>query len=201
MKPNYTHLILVLDASGSMTGLTKATIEGVNSLVLNQIAQPGALSTALYTFNHKVHEVREFQLLNEQNYIPMGSTALFDAVCTAIDTEGKRLEQKAEWDRPDKVVVVIVTDGEENASETHNLDGVKQRVSLQHDTYQWEFVFLGANIDAFAAGKTYGISRSSTLQWQPDANSIHVMYASVGQSMSNYRSGVTAGVDLTNPTA
>jgi uncharacterized protein YegL len=201
MKQNYTHLIIVLDESGSMQSLTKATVEGVNALVVNQTAQPGALSTALYTFNQLVKEVTNFTVLTDANYIPRGSTALFDAVCTAIDNEGKTLAAKSEDERPDKVVVVVVTDGEENASTSFTLDHVKSRVDLQRDAYKWEFVFLGANIDAFAAGKTYGFNKQSTYQFTPDANSIHVMYASVNASLSSYRSGVTNSVDMTPPTA
>lgn len=201
MKANYTHLILVLDESGSMAGLTKATIEGVNALVNNQESQAGVLTTALYTFNTNVKEVADFKVLDATTYRPQGSTSLLDAVGTAITNEGKRLANKAEEERPDKVVVVIVTDGEENASLHFTLDQVKEQITLQKDTYKWEFVFLGANIDAFAAGSMYGISINSTMQWQPDANSITVMYASVGNSLSNYRSGLTAAVDLTTPTA
>lgn len=201
MKQDYTHLIIILDGSGSMLEIQRATIEGVNSLVAQQAEQPGTLSTALYTFNHMVKEVKEFTALTPETYNPCGSTALLDSVCFAIDNEGSRLSNKLEQDRPNKVVVVIVTDGEENASTLHNLEGVTTRVATQKDTYKWEFVFLGANIDAFKVGGSYGFVAKSTMQWQPDANSIKVMYSSVGNSLTNYRSGVTAAVDLTTPTA
>lgn len=201
MKQDYTHLILVLDKSGSMAGLQKATIEGINSLVDNQKKQPGTITTAMYTFDHAVHEVKEFETLTTQNYVPMGSTALIDAVCTAIDNEGVRLTNLNENDRPDKVVVVIDTDGEENASTQFTLEDMKKRINLQQGSYQWEFVFLGANIDAFAAGSSFGILARSTYQYQPDANSVFVKYSAVNASLTSYRSGASASVDLSKPTA
>lgn len=200
MKTNYTHLILVLDASGSMGHLQDATIEGINSLVEKQKAEPGELSTALYTFNHEVKEVRKFELLNRMNYVPAGSTALFDAICIAIAKEGERLAAKAEDERPDKVIVVVDTDGENNASVTFKLEDVKRVVELQQTQYNWQLVFLGANIDAFSVGGSTGFVGLSTMQYDPTANGVFVKYASVTASMSSYRSGEAASVDLTNKT-
>lgn len=197
MKQNYTHLILVLDASGSMGHLQDATIEGINSLVEKQKAEPGELSTALYTFNQQVKEVQKFETLNRANYSPIGSTALLDAVCIAIHAEGKVLAAKREEDRPDKVIVVIDTDGEENASHQFKLEDLQNLVKVQQEQYNWQFVFLGANIDAFATGSMYGFIHNSTMQYDPSANGVFTKYATVMGSMSAYRSGVTASVDLT----
>lgn len=201
MKQNYTHLILVLDASGSMLHLQDATIEGINSLVEKQKAEPGELSTALYTFNQQVKEVQKFETLNRMNYSPMGSTALLDAVCIAIHAEGKVLTAKREEDRPDKVIVVVDTDGEENASHQFKLEDLQNLVKVQQEQYNWQFVFLGANIDAFATGSMYGFIQNSTMQYDPSANGVFVKYAAVTDSLASYRSGVTASVDLTNKTA
>lgn len=201
MKENYTHLILVLDASGSMGHLQDATIEGINALVEKQKAEPGELSTALYTFNQEVREVRKFETLHRLNYSPSGSTALLDAVCIAINNEGKMLAALREECRPDKVVVVIDTDGEENASHTFKLEDLQNLVKVQQSQYNWQFVFLGANIDAFAAGSTYGVSSFSTMQYDPTANGVFVKYAAVTSSLASYRSGATASVDLTQKTS
>jgi uncharacterized protein YegL len=200
MKQNYTHLILVLDASGSMGHLQDATIEGINSLVEKQKAEPGELSTALYTFNQGVKEVRKFETLNRTNYSPSGSTALLDAVCIAIHNEGETLAAKREEDRPDKVIVVVDTDGEENASSKYKLEDLQALVKVQKNQFNWQFVFLGANIDAFKEGSTYGFASHSTMQYDPTANGVFTKYATVMCSMTAYRSGITADVDLTNKT-
>jgi len=201
MKANYTHLILVLDASGSMGHLQDATIEGINALVEKQKAEPGELSTALYTFNQEVKEVRKFETLNRLNYSPSGSTALLDAVCIAINNEGKMLAALREECRPDKVVVVVDTDGQENASSQYKLEDLQNLVKVQQSQFNWQFVFLGANIDAFKEGANYGFVASSTMQYDPSANGVFVKYAAVTDSLASYRSGVTSSVDLTNKTA
>lgn len=200
MKQDYTHLILVLDKSGSMSHLQDATIEGVNALVAAQQKQPGTLTTAVYMFNHVVSEVDHFTKLDRLNYVPAGSTALFDAICIAIAKEGERLAAKAEDERPDKVIVVVDTDGENNASVTFKLEDVKRVVELQQTQYNWQLVFLGANIDAFSVGGSTGFVGLSTMQYDPTANGVFVKYASVTASMSSYRSGEAASVDLTNKT-
>jgi uncharacterized protein YegL len=201
MRQNYTHLILVLDASGSMGHLQDATIEGINALVEKQKAEPGELSTALYTFNQEVKEVRKFETLNRMNYSPSGSTALLDAVCLAINNEGKMLAALREECRPDKVVVVVDTDGEENASHTFKLEDLQNLVKVQQNQFNWQFVFLGANIDAFKEGSTYGFVASSTMQYDPSANGVFVKYAAVTASLASYRLGVTSSVDLTQKTS
>lgn len=200
MKANYTHLILVLDASGSMGHLQDATIEGINSLVEKQKAEPGELTTALYTFNQSVNEVKKFETLNRTNYSPSGSTALLDAVSIAIQNEGAFLAAKPEQDRPDKVVVVVDTDGEENASIKFKLEDVQRFVKTQQEQYNWQFVFLGANIDAFAAGANFGVLSQSTMQYNPTANGVFVKYAAVTASLASYRSGATSCVNLTGQT-
>lgn len=198
MKHNYTHLILVLDESGSMYKLQDSTIEGVNALIRQQREIPGDFTTAVYKFADHVKGLgREtFNLLDKSNYIPKGSTALHDAICTAVDTEGAYLASMDESNRPDKVVVVIVTDGEENSSRAHTLFDVKNRVLEQETKYSWQFVFLGANIDAFATGGTYGVLPSSTLQWTPTHQGTIRAYSCVSDTLSKYRSDIIGSMNV-----
>jgi uncharacterized protein YegL len=196
MKSNYTHLILILDKSGSMGLLQSATIEGVNSLVAKQKEMPGDFTTAVYTFDGSVDEVAGFSTLTPMNYTPYGSTALLDAFCHAVDSEGSKLFQMKESDRPDKVVVVVVTDGEENASHKHSLTDVKNRITTQEHQYAWKFVFLGANIDAFKVGQSYGFMAQGTLQWTPTFNGVKDSYATVCTAMASYRSGASDTVNV-----
>lgn len=200
MKQNYTHMILILDESGSMDDLQDATIEGVNSLVSKQKQDPGDFTTSLYKFNNSVSNHDTFIELNKMLYCPCGSTALFDAVCTAVDKEGEMLRKKPESERPDKVIVVIVTDGQENASRYFKIEDVKSRVKTQEEKYNWQFVFLGANIDAFSTGNSYGITTRSTMQWTPTADGVLSAYNSVSESMTLYKAGVMNCVDLSNIT-
>lgn len=196
MKANYTHVIFVLDESGSMVMLTDATIEGVNSLVATQKAAAGDFTTAVYKFNNLVKEVDTFDKLSRENYRPCGGTALIDAVCTAIDTEGKRLAAMNENDRPGKVVVVVVTDGQENSSHKFTMDDMKAAVKLQQDTYSWQFVFLGANIDAFAVGGSYGFAQRSTMQYTPTYAGVVESYNAVSGTLANFRAGEIMSMDF-----
>ncbi len=189
MKQNYTHMILILDESGSMGNLQDATIEGINSLVEKQKQDPGDFTSSLYKFNQHVTKVGTFSHLDRTTYNPMGTTSLFDAVCEAIDTEGKLLEEKPEAERPDKVVVVIVTDGHENSSRKNSLFQVQDRIDLQQKTYNWKFVFLGANIDAFTASASYGIPARTTMQWTPTYDGVKSMYSQVSSTMTLYKAG------------
>jgi len=201
MKQNYTHLVLVLDKSGSMGHLQQATIEGVNSLVAAQKDIPGTITTSLYTFDGNVQEVKNFDLLTTWNYVPSGSTALLDAVAEAITKEGERLSAKAEQDRPDRVVFVIITDGEENTSKVAKLEDVKNTVKHQQDIYKWQFVFLGANIDAFAAGSKMNFAAVNSRQFVATPDGVRAAYCTTSQSLGSYRTGVTKTVDMTGPDA
>lgn len=196
MKKNYTHMILILDRSGSMFGTKAATIEGVNSLVRKQKAEPGDFTTAVYLFNTHTSEVSSFVELDEKNYSPDGGTALLDAFCQAIDREGVRLSSLKESERPDKVVVVVVTDGEENSSHQFKLEDVKKRLTEQETKYAWQFVFLGANIDAFSTGTTMNFSYNNTMQYQPTARGVQASYAAVSSTLSSYRSGAFNSMDI-----
>lgn len=193
---NATHLIIVLDESGSMWNLRNATIEGVNALVRKQKDLPGDFTTALYKFSTKAEEVQSFEDLSSENYTPLGGTALFDALCLAIRQEGERLATLKEENRPNKVVVLVVTDGQENSSTVSKLDNVKADVARQRDTYSWEFVFLGANIDAFMSGNLYGFAMNSTMQFDPTANGVLHSYAAVSSTLTSYRAGSLNSMDL-----
>lgn len=198
MKANYTHLILILDESGSMGVIWDSTIEGVNELIRQQRAVPGDFTTALYKFSWTVKglERTTFSELNKVNYVPTGGTALNDAICKAIDDEGKYLASLKEDNRPDKVVVVVVTDGQENSSQLHSMEDVKTRVAQQESKYNWQFVFLGANIDAFATGGSYGFAQSGTLQWNQTHQGTIRAYACVTDTLTQYRAGAMNCMDV-----
>jgi Mg-chelatase subunit ChlD len=196
MKQNYTHMILVLDESGSMAYTAAATREGVNGLLDTQQAVPGDLTTALYKFSNSVSEVATLLALTTDNYRPSGGTALNDAVCQAIDKEGARLSALPEEQRPDKVVVAIVTDGFENASIKFKKADVKDRITRQEAQYQWQFVFLGANMDAFAEAESYGILKTSGYAFNMTADSIKTSYDVTSKAFADYRVGTKKTVNM-----
>jgi hypothetical protein len=200
MRKDYTHLIILLDKSGSMACLASDTIGGVNRLVAEQKALPGNFTSSIYQFNTGVTEVQAFTQLTKENYKPAGGTALLDAICTAIDREGVELAALPEANRPDKVVVLIVTDGQENASTKFKREDVVSRKKTQSEVYKWEFVFLGANIDAFAEASALGINAVNTYQWNNTPESIKASYCDTSKSLGAYRVGATQTVDMSNPT-
>lgn len=196
MNKDYTHMAIILDASGSMEGITKDTIGGFNTLIEDQKKKPGKATCTLVQFNHEVKTLRDFVPLSEikpldnTTYHCTGYTALYDAVCKTIDEVGQKLAAMNENDRPGLVMVVIITDGEENQSREFNLEQVKQRIKTQTDQFSWQFVFIGANIDAFSAGQQLGIKAGNTLQYTANAVGTQALFQSVSKGAANYRCAV-----------
>lgn len=196
MNPEYTHLILVLDASFSMRDLAPETIRGVNDLILAQKSQPGTITTALYQFSTAVNEVANFQALTAQNYQPNGYTALLDAIGRAIVNEGHKLAEMPESERPGKVVLVIVTDGEENNSKQFSKAQIKDMIEHQQTVYSWQIVFLGANIDAFKEAGDLGISLRSAFQYDASPSGIQDLYVKTSAALTSYRCGASDLMDM-----
>lgn len=167
MDQGLTEIIVIADRSGSMGAVKDETIQGFNAFLEEQ--QKSRIGRCLLTycqFSHDyeiVHEalpIEEMRPLDHTTFRPLGSTALFDAVCHTIDLVGARLARTPEEQRPGSVVVVIMTDGDENSSTKFTMQGVKDRITHQADVYKWAFIFLGQNIDAFRVGKQIGLSKA-----------------------------------------
>ena len=163
MNNNLTELVFILDRSGSMHSLTSETIGGFNSLVEKQKKEGNAYLTTVLFDNtcetlHDHIDIRRVPVLTSNEYYACGSTALLDAVGKTIDSIGHRLSQTPEDERPGKVIFTITTDGYENASKEYSLARVKEMITHQRNVYNWEFVFLGANIDAVETAGSLGIS-------------------------------------------
>lgn len=195
MKKGYQHLIGIFDASGSMAHLHGDTIKGVNELLRKQKDLPGDFTSALYTFN-TTHRAIEEKELTPSNYVTWGGTALLDAVCYIIDAEGNRLANMKESERPDQVVVLIVTDGEENSSRIRNIDDLKKRVAEQETKYAWQFIFMGANIDAFRTGQSYGLNVQGLWQWTPTVVGVNYAYAVAAKSVSDFKLGTVTSTNM-----
>lgn len=163
MNPQLTEILFILDRSGSMESIAPAAIEGFNSFLRKHLEEPGEARVTLVLFDSQ-HQtlcdripIAEMLPLDERSYETRGCTALLDAICHAIDKQGMSLAALAEPQRPGTVIVAILTDGMENASRKHTWQDVQNRIAHQSQTYQWQFLFLGANQDAIATAAQCGI--------------------------------------------
>ena len=168
---DYTHICIVLDASGSMAEIERDTKGSFNSFIKEQKEAGGKTVFDLYQFSDQPKRIVEHVDLATFNddlmkkYRCSGCTALNDAVCTAIDTLGKEFAQMKEDDRPEHVMFVIITDGMENASRQFSSADVRKRIQEQTEVYKWDFQYLAANQDAFASGEALGVSHDNCVSW------------------------------------
>ena len=193
MKKDLTELVFLLDRSGSMAGLEKDTIGGFNAMIEKQKAEPGEAIISTVLFDHEaqvVHdrvEVGQLSGLTEKEYYVRGCTALLDAVGGAIHHIGNVHKYAREEDRPEKTLFVITTDGMENASRRYSYDQVKAMIRRQKERYGWEFLFLGANIDAAREAARFGISQDRAANYHADSRGTEVIYRAVSETVCNFR--------------
>jgi len=194
MKKNLTEMVFILDRSGSMAGLEADTIGGFNGMIQRQKREDGEalVSTVLFSDRSQViHDrvdVRRVEPMTERQYCVGGCTALIDAIGGAIHHIGNVHKYAREEDRPEHTIFVITTDGMENASHRYTSDEVKAMVRRQKEKYGWEFLFLGANIDAVETAAHFGIDRDRAVNYHNDARGQAVNYAAVSAAVSRVRS-------------
>lgn len=196
-NPNLTHIALILDCSGSMGRIKTDMDGGLTKFLQDQVNLPGALHVSITTFDSTVapinKRVEPQTLIDDADFItPGGMTALNDGIGISIAALGHELAELPEGDRPAKVIVVIVTDGQENSSREYTVDQVKALVKTQTEQYQWEFVFLGANLDAVAVGGDYGIPKGSTITFAANAGGTDSVLRGMSGYVSKSRSGKAA---------
>ena len=193
MKKNALELVFILDRSGSMSGLEKDTIGGFNSMLSKQKQLEGEVfvSTILFNSAAKVlHDRKKIHYVNpmtENDYLPCGSTALLDAVGSAIDHIGNIHKYARRSDVPEKTMFVIMTDGMENASHRYDSRRVKEMIRRQEEKYGWEFLFLGANIDAVETGASFGIRADRAVNFHCDEDGMALNYAVINDTVANVR--------------
>ena len=201
MKNGITELVFILDRSGSMCGLEDDTIGGFNSLIEKQRDVPGKcyVSTVLFdNVSEVLHDRRtldEIGPMTRKEYFVRGSTALIDAIGGAIHHIGNVHKYAREEDVPEHTVVVITTDGLENASHMYSSDEVKAMVQRQKEKYGWEFLFLGANIDAVETAAHFGIERDRAVTFNNDSLGTKLNYHEVSEAMCRVRSSAPLGDD------
>ena len=183
MRENLTEMVFVLDRSGSMSGLADDTIGGFNELIEKQKKIEGDAYVTTVLFDHEyevLHDhvaLEEVAPLTDKEYFARGSTALLDAVGRTIDAVGARLAATAEDERPEHVVFVITTDGRENSSREYTAKRVRGMIEHQQQKYSWQFVFLGANMDAVSEARKLGISAKYAADFTPSHSGVRKMYS------------------------
>ena len=193
MKKNLTEIVFILDRSGSMTGLEADTIGGFNAMIEKQKREPGdvLVSTVLFDhYNEVLHDrvdIRKIAPMTRKDYYVRGSTALLDAVGNAIHHIGNVHKYAREEDRPEKTLFVITTDGMENASREYDYDTVKRMILRQQKKYGWEFIFLGANIDATREAARFGIRPECAADYHADRQGTVVVYEAVSEAVCSVR--------------
>lgn len=202
MRENLTEMVFVLDRSGSMSGLAADTIGGFNELIEKQKKIEGDAYVTTVLFDHEyevLHDhvaLKEVAPLTDKEYFARGSTALLDAVGRTINAVGVRLAATPEEERPAHVVFVITTDGMENASREYTAKQVREMVEHQQQKYSWQFVFLGANMDAVSEAGKLGISAKYAADFTPSHSGVRKMYSmALDRVMSGKRTGVSLSAD------
>jgi len=194
MKEGLTEIISLVDRSGSMQSILDDAIGGFNTFLRSQQDQPGEAKLSLILFDHEyqiVHQavdIQQVEPLNQDTYVPRGSTALLDAVGKTIDAVGERLAATAESEKPSQVIVSILTDGYENASQTYSKPKVAEMIKHQTEKYNWAFEFQAANMDAFAAAKELSIAPDRVVQFEATSEGVREAFDQQSQRISAIRS-------------
>jgi uncharacterized protein YegL len=207
-KQGKTEIAAIIDRSGSMSTIKNDVIGGFNQFLKSQQEQAGEATMTVVQFDNQYEitvdgkNISEVEELNENTFVPRGMTALLDAIGTTINSLGERFAKMNEEDRPEHVIVSIITDGDENSSREFTRDQINKMITHQQEKYNWKFIFLAANQDAIANARSIGISKDYALNFDANARGIQGVYNAIGTTVSNLRSvghinGIYNGDDLT----
>ena len=207
MNNNLTEIVFILDRSGSMAGLEDDTIGGFNAMVEKQKKEEGEalFSAVLFSDGSEVLydrvDVKKIEPMTERQYQVGGCTALLDAIGGAVRHIANVHKYAREEDRPAKTVFVITTDGMENASRSYSYDEVRRMVERQQEESGWEFLFLGANMDAISAARSFGIRADRAVRYQCDGEGTALNYRVLSGAVSGIRRHGQIEEDWSRPIA
>lgn len=199
MRKDLTDITLVVDRSGSMQSICKDAEGGINALVQQQAELPGEALISLVQFDTKYEFVANGIPASEfpaYKLVPRGGTALLDAVGRAMNETGHRLSLMSEQDRPGLVVIVVMTDGEENSSREFTRAEIKKMIEHQQSQYNWQFTFLGADQDAFAEAASMGVARKGAANFAK--HKVKNEYAHTGNKVARMRRCLSGGAVVDN---
>lgn len=192
MKEKKSELIFIIDKSGSMSGLEKDTIGGFNSLIRNQKKEKGQAIVSLILFDDSIEylyervDLEKVEELSEKEYVPCGCTALLDAIGNSINKINNIRKEKSNKEIIDNTLVVITTDGLENASREYNYKMIKNIINKKKEE-KWEFLFLGANIDSEEVASSIGIDKERSVNYNCDEEGIKLNYQCINEAVSTMR--------------
>lgn len=201
---NITEMVFILDRSGSMSGLEKDTIGGFNSLIEKQKKQNGKCYVSTVLFDHEtqvIHdrvELADIKPMTEEDYFVRGCTALIDAIGGAIHHIKNIHKYARKEDVPEHTMFVIITDGYENASKKYSSDQVKKMIEHEKEQYGWEFLFIGANIDAVETAKHFGINEDRAVNYHADELGTEVVYDTISDAFCNLRASMPLSDNWSN---
>jgi len=193
MKKGLTEVVFILDRSGSMSGLERDTIGGFNSMIEKQKKEEGEalVSTILFdNYSEVLHDrvdVTKIEPLTERDYTVRGCTALLDAIGGAIHHIGNVHKYARNEDVPEHTIFIITTDGMENASHHYSREKIKTMIELQKSKYGWEFLFLGANIDAIETARSYGIDQDRAVEYNCDSVGTGLNFEAMSDAITTMR--------------
>lgn len=193
MRKVTTELVFILDKSGSMCGLEADTIGGFNSMLKKQKAEQGEVIVTTVLFDHRyelLHDrfpIRHIAPITEKEYYVEGATALLDAIGSTVQKIGNAQKHLPENQRAEKVIFVIITDGMENSSLEYSYKKVKRMIEHQKRRYGWEFMFLGANIDAVHEAAKFGVQADRAVTYACDPKGVQLNYEVVSQTICDMR--------------
>jgi uncharacterized protein YegL len=193
VKKDLIEMVFILDRSGSMSGLESDTIGGFNSMIEKQKLLPGEalISTVLFddAFEviHNRKLISEVELMTKEQYFVRGTTALLDAIGRSIAKIVSVHRRLKEDEKPEKTIFVITTDGMENASQEFGYQKIKEMIEYQKEKHHWEFIFLGANIDAVKTARSFGINQDRAVNYHSDKEGTEVNYRVISETISELR--------------
>ena len=197
MKKDFVELVFILDRSGSMSGLEKETMSGFNRLIEQQKEVKGeaVVSTILFDDRfevlHNRLNIQNVHQMTPEDYYVRGSTALLDAIGRSITKMRRVHKELAEELKPEKTIFFITTDGMENASKEFDYDKLKEYIDLQKEKYGWEFIFIGANIDAIKTAERFGINQDRAVNYRSDEKGTHLNYKVMNETITKLRASKT----------
>ena len=195
MNNNLTHIAFILDRSGSMDSMAKEAIGGFNAFIEEQLKEPGTAKLSLILFDHEYSplitsaDLADIPPLTDETYVPRGMTALLDAMGRTIDDLGKSLADLPEDERPGQVIVVTLTDGYENSSHDYTHEKVAKLIKQQRETYNWEFLFLGADVESVEYAKTLNVESTYAQQFDNSGEGVQEAMSYSSAHISKRRLG------------
>ncbi|WAS04170.1 VWA domain-containing protein [Gloeomargaritales cyanobacterium VI4D9] len=202
MKPDYTHITVILDRSGSMNAIANDTIGGFNDFVHRQKEGSGTATLTLVQFDtqdpyeviHWFKPIAEIPPLTNKTFVPRASTPLWDAVGRGIEDLERNLSLLAPEAQPEQVVMVVVTDGMENSSRQFRGGQIREMITEKSEKNQWQFVYLSADLDAVCEAEKTGFSKASTMAYDLNVAGVKEAWLSTADSVKRYRDKLASSV-------